>query len=119
MILLFLLVMVYHTLILTGIVPYAIAWGGRLKTREEMLVFETISLMVNALMLVVVFLKTGRLSWKIRPKTLNAVLWFMCVLFFLNTIGNIFAINKIEQLVFTPLTLLLSLLCLRLVRQGG
>ncbi len=37
----------FHFLILLKIIPYDITWGGRLKSDEEMFVFETISIIVN------------------------------------------------------------------------
>jgi hypothetical protein len=38
----------------------------------------------------------------------------MSLLFFLNTIGNFISKNDFERMIFTPLTLILSILFLRL-----
>ena len=35
---------IFHIMILVRVIPYEITWGGRLKTVEEMFVFETISI---------------------------------------------------------------------------
>ena len=34
---------IFHLLILSQIIPFEIVWGGKLKTTEEMYVFESIS----------------------------------------------------------------------------
>jgi len=39
---------IFHLLILVRVIPYEITWGGRLKTVEEMYVFETISILINS-----------------------------------------------------------------------
>jgi len=41
------LVIVFHILVLLQIIPYNIAWGGRLKTVQEMYVFEIVSIALN------------------------------------------------------------------------
>ena len=48
---------------------------------------------------------------------IKVILWLMFLLFLLNTLGNIFSLNKFEQLTFTPVTLVLSLLSLRLALE--
>lgn len=88
-------------------------WGGRLKSKSEMYFFETISLLVNLVMLAAVIVKRARTTKKI--KWVNTILWSMFVLFLLNTIGNIFSSNQLEKILFTPVTLILSVLCLMLV----
>ena len=37
----------FHVLILIRLIPYEIAWGGRLRTLEEMYVFEGLSIAIN------------------------------------------------------------------------
>lgn len=114
MVLIFSLVVAFHALVLLGIVPFEMVWGGRLKTREQMLQFETVSILLNLLMLAVVAVRAGWLRVRVHPTVLRVVLWLMTGLFALNTVGNVFSINPTERLVFTPLTLLLALLCARL-----
>jgi hypothetical protein len=108
------LTILFHVLVLSRVVPYDIVWGGRLTSTRDMLQFETVSILINGLMLLVVLIHTG--SWKVPlSRTLTrALLWGMCALFLLNTVGNLFSINQWERLIFTPLTLLLSLFCLQL-----
>lgn len=114
MLFLFSIVLVFHILVITGLIPFKNVWGGQLKTREEMLVFESISIALNLLMMGVVAVKAG--YWKINVSTrlITILLWVMVTLFALNTIGNLFANSLLEQLFGTLGTLILALLSLRL-----
>jgi hypothetical protein len=109
------LVIFYHFLILFSIVPYELTWGGKLKSYNQMIVFETISIVINCLIILVVFIKLGFIKRLQSSKLIKFVLWFFVLLFALNTIGNLFAENVLEKLIFTPITLVLSLLFCRLV----
>jgi hypothetical protein len=57
------------------------------------------------------------LKLKISPKIITVLLWIMTFLFFLNTIGNLFAINNLEKYIATPITFLLGILCFILARE--
>lgn len=103
----------FHLLVILTVIPFEIVWGGRLKNRSQMLGFETVSIAINLIMLAVVAIKANLLKVTINRKLINGALWFMSGLFFLNTIGNLFSANGFEKMVFTPLTLLLSLFNLR------
>ncbi|GAA4362879.1 hypothetical protein GCM10023185_31160 [Hymenobacter saemangeumensis] len=111
------LVVLFHLLIVAGIIPYTIVWGGRLKTQEQMLRFETVSIALNLLMLAVVAVKAGLLKVRLSPAVVQAALWMMFGLFLMNTIGNLFSTNELERMVFTPLTLWLALFSLQLARD--
>jgi len=108
------MVVVFHLLVLTGVIPFQIVWGGRLADSSRMIVFETVSIVVNVLMLLVVGAHTGVLRLKLNRKLTTAVLWGMVILFLLNTFGNLFSESQTEKLIFTPLTFILSVLSLRL-----
>lgn len=99
---------------LTGVVPYTIVWGSRLTSTEEMIRFEVFSLLINGIMVTVVLIAAGYIQAKVNRSLLRFMLWAMAVLFFLNTIGNILSTNRLETIIFTPLTFLLALLCMRL-----
>jgi len=107
-------VLVFHGLILTGIIPYAITWGGRLKSYEQMVQFETVSIVINLMMLAVILIKAGWLKISMKPVIINAALWMMGGLFVMNTVGNMFAVSLLERWIATPLTALLALFSLRL-----
>ncbi|ANE52342.1 hypothetical protein SY85_19470 [Flavisolibacter tropicus] len=108
------LIVLFHLLVLVSIVPFQIVWGGRLTNHSQMVRFEMISIAINLIMLAVVAIHTGILKLRIKPLLIYIVLWCMGGLFLLNTIGNLLSINTFEKMVFTPLTLLLSICCFRL-----
>ena len=108
------LVVIFHLLIMLRIIPFKIVWGGRLEDLSEMLVFETVSVIINLIMLAVVGIKAGFLRTKINRMVIKIALWIMFVLFLINTIGNFFSNNEFEKIVFTPLTIILLIFSLRL-----
>jgi hypothetical protein len=88
----------FHLAILTKIIPYEITWGGRLENDSEMYVFETISIIFNIFLGLVLLIKDERLPAFIPMKVINIILWVFLILFGLNTIGNIFAKTLFEKI---------------------
>ncbi|CCH52733.1 hypothetical protein BN8_01755 [Fibrisoma limi BUZ 3] len=112
------LVIIFHLLVLLRIIPYSIVWGGRLTSDTQMVRFELTSIVINALMLTVVAIRAGLLRIRVPALLINITLWLMAGLFTLNTVGNMASLNTVEQLVFTPLTLILAIFSLRLALAG-
>lgn len=112
----FSLIILFHLAVIFGLVPINMIWGGRLKTKEELYLFESISLVLNVLMLWVIVVRMGyvRPSINSKPKVIRVILWLMFCLFSLNTIGNLMAFNNLETYIFTPITFLLASFSLRL-----
>ncbi|CAE7481155.1 unnamed protein product [Symbiodinium natans] len=109
----------YHALILTGQVDYRFVWGGRLKSKEQMYVFETVSVSLNLIMVLLALARGGWLNACpcLPPAVLRVVCGIFCALFALNTLGNLAAKSNFERGVFTPLTLLASLAFARLALE--
>ena len=103
------LVTLFHLLILVRVIPFEITWGGRLKTLEEMFVFETFSILINSFFIFVLLQKGEYVSYILGKKTVTIILWIFFAIFMLNTIGNVFAETNFEKL-FTILTLLNAIL---------
>lgn len=108
-------VTVFHIGIIVKLIPYDIAWGGRLKNDQEMYVFETISILINLLLISVLFIKAGFLKVKVNKKLINAVLWIFFFLFILNTVGNILAKTTFEKM-FAVLTLISAVFLWKILR---
>ncbi|GAB2955904.1 hypothetical protein GCM10027048_22460 [Hymenobacter coalescens] len=108
------LVVGFHLLVMARVIPFAIVWGGRLPDESRMLAFETVSVLLNLLMLAVVGIRAGLLKLRVHCRLINGCLWGMAGIFLLNTAGNLLSANAFEKAVFTPLTLLLALFSLRL-----
>lgn len=108
---------VFHMLVITGIIPYSIVWGGRLTDMSQVIVFEAVSLLINLIIGYIVLVRGGYIATS-RPRVIQAGIWIVCFLFILNTVGNLFSASSLERAIFTPLTLLLALLTYRLALRG-
>lgn len=111
---LLLLVFVFHLCVAVGWVPNSIVWGGRIQSQEEFYLLEGVSLLINMAFIWVVAQSAAYIKSRIPPKGLKLVLFAMAGLYALNTLGNLMAINPLEKYLFTPLTLISAVLCLRL-----
>ena len=101
---------VFHTLILIKVVPYEMTWGGKLKTDEEMYIFEILSILINAFFIFVLLQKASFIQLFFGKKTISSILWIFFTLFALNTIGNVFAKTTFEK----SLTILTLINCILL-----
>ena len=111
------ILVIFHILILARVIPFDFIWGAKLKDTSQMYLFETVSVIINSVMILIVATNTGLIKSGIKPIIIKGALWAMFLLFMLNTIGNFNSENPFEKYVFTPATLLLSLLCLILIRR--
>ncbi len=105
--------LILHFLILLKIIPYDIAWGGRLTTDQEMYTFETVSIIISLFFIYVLAQKGNFVKAVFSDKTLSVILWIFFGLFVLNTIGNIFAQTTFEKW-FALVTLINALLLWRI-----
>lgn len=105
----------FHLLVISQIIPYKFVWGGRLKSVEEMIQFELISITLNALFLLFMLIIHGTIKVKLHPILSKTVLLLMFGLFSLNTLGNLLAKSTTETLIFTPITLISAVFCFILV----
>lgn len=110
----FLLSILFHLFVLIGIVPANIVWGGRAANKQEIIQLELISIALNSLFLAFSFLLNGNLKINLKPAYIKIILWFMSIIFILNTFGNLMAKSSVETMIFTPLTILLSVFSLYL-----
>ena len=111
-------VVIFHILVLIQIIPYQIVWAGRLNSIAEMQRFETISILINCFIILLITIKGNYLNFKFSSKIINSLVWLFIILFSLNTIGNLMAKSNFEKLVFTPLTFILALLSFRIIKEG-
>ena len=113
---LLLAVILFHICIIIKIIPYNIAWGGRLQNDTEIYVFETISILLNIFLGSILLMKGNLIKYKFSAKVVNTILWVFFAIFILNTIGNLFAITTFEKL-FSILTGILALLLWKILMQ--
>lgn len=112
------LFIIFHLSVIMGIllfefVPLNFLWGGRLETREELLVFEFVSLIVMTLCYLIILIKSEKVFLPGMSGVASIALWILFGLFLLNTIGNILAKTTFEKL-FAIVTATLAILCLRI-----
>lgn len=113
------LIVIFHFLVLLGIIPFEIVWGGRLTDSAQMFQFEIVSITLNLVMLVIVAIRSEHLNVNTNKNIITVALWIMVGIFLLNTIGNLLSSNALEKILFTPLTILLAILSWRLaIRQA-
>ena len=106
-------VIAFHMLVLMQVIPYNVVWAGNLKTENEMYAFETLSVIINLILIVAVLTKTKAIKTNSSQTIVNVALWLFVIVFALNTLGNLTAKASIETYVATPLTFILALLCWR------
>lgn len=110
------LVTIFHLALLFKIIPYDIAWGGRLKNDSDMYVFESISIIINLFLGFTLLIKGNYIKNLLPVKAVNIILWVFVVIFALNTIGNIFAKTNFEKY-FAILTLSSSILIWKILKS--
>lgn len=107
----FVLLVVFHLLVLIGLLPSDIVWQSRINSFGQLLLLELLSLTILAGMISVVWQRKTRSN---RP--LRSAMWVISAFFALNTLANAVASNPFERFIFTPVTLVLMLLALRLTQ---
>jgi len=110
------LAILLHIGIIVKIIPYSIAWGGRLTNDKEMYVFESISILINLFLSWLLLMKGDFVKFQFSNKKINIILWVFFGLFVLNTIGNIFAKTIFEKL-FTIVTGILAVLIWKIINK--
>ncbi|MBK7811125.1 MAG: hypothetical protein IPO62_08910 [Saprospiraceae bacterium] len=103
------LALAFHFLILIKAIPYENTWGGKLKSDQEMYVFEFFSMAINTFFLYVLLQKGNYVKPFFSEKLISIFLWTFFAIFSLNTIGNLFAETIFEKS-FSILTLLNAVL---------
>lgn len=106
-----------HVLILWGIIPYQLVWGGRLNTYEEMLTFETISLMTTVFMIFIFTIKHKNLVKSKTNKFIDILIWCFGVYFGVNTLGNLFSKTGTEMVLGSIISLCLCVFCIIIVNN--
>ncbi len=108
---------IFHLLIITGIIPYQYVWGGKLQNKAQMYIFELLSIAINGFLIYIVLQKNRYVKRSFSRKWINNILWGFTFLFVLNTIGNLFAENNFEKILGTLLTACSAFFCWVLVKS--
>ncbi|MBN2859378.1 MAG: hypothetical protein JXK93_03835 [Sphaerochaetaceae bacterium] len=112
------LFVLFHLLVIVGIVPDAIVWGGRVNDRKKLVTMELLSLSTILLTGAVGFVRALQLAQGEVFLLTTILSWLFFAVFVLNSISNLFAKTAFERFVFTPVTLVLAYIFLRLALAG-
>jgi heme A synthase len=107
-------IIIFHFLVLTGVIPFNIVWGGNLTSKTQLYTMEAISIAINTVMLLIILTYCGVIKSSINRKYIIGAIWCMFLLFVLNTLGNLMAKTSLETYIFTPLTSILAIFCFRI-----
>ncbi len=111
------LVLIFHSLVISGVIPYKYVWGGRLQSDEQILLFESISMIINLFILFTVAIKGSYIRPYLSSKVVKVTLWGFSILFLLNTAGNLVSLNSLESIIATPITFIIAIMFLRLATE--
>lgn len=110
-------IILFHLLVLIGIIPPNMVWGGQLEQDPSPLItLEIISISMNLFIVVVTAMRAGFIRRLLSPKVIRFFMWAFSILFTVNTIGNFLSDNDLEKIIFTPLTIALAILFYTLTR---
>lgn len=112
-------VIVFHLLVMMGIVPREWVWGGHLRTTKDVVVFESVAVVVGLVIVAVVSGKKRYMRSGAVPGVVNMILWVFALMFVLNTAGNMVATTSMESKIFTPISAVSALLCVLVAAARG
>ncbi|RXK48761.1 hypothetical protein [Aquirufa rosea] len=111
-----LLAILFHIGVIAGLIPPDMVWGGRIQSPNDLIKMESVSMVILIIMAFIITLKARWIFPKI-ARLSGYLIWLIPLLFFLNTLGNMQALNATERFVFTPITFLLALISLRIALE--
>ncbi len=114
---LFGLLVAFHTLIVLNLLPSTIVWGGRAGGSSNPRALLMVSLIFNVLFALVVAAKIGYIEVGNLSKATNILLWIIFAYLLLNTAGNLASNSSFETRLFTPITIVAAFLVLRLAME--
>jgi hypothetical protein len=110
----FSLLAVFHCIVLAGIVPPEIVWGGdAAELTGDLFRLEMTALGATFIFMFVIAVRTGLVGIRAFPHVFAAGAWFVFAYLILNTAGNFMAGALAEKLIFTPFAIVLSVLAFR------
>lgn len=87
----------FHLLVLVGIIPYSLVWGGKLSSTTEMYSYELPALGISLFFTWLLCMEAGRVKFKFPKRVRTLSLISFLLLFVLNTLGNALASTAFEK----------------------
>lgn len=111
---------VFHILLLAGVVPDGLAWGGRADREDASFVaLEIAGLALLGVFALVTAARAGMLGAARSGRAARIGALIVCGYFALNVLGNLASLSRLESLIFTPVSLALAWLAWRVARMEG
>ena len=107
------LLVIFHVFVLLNIIPYQIVWAGQIQNSSSLLVYEGFAILLTVLFILIISMKIGYFQQGKFFKVVKVGVWIVFFYFLLNTVGNLTSGITTEKLIFTPITILLTLLAFR------
>ena len=109
---LFAVVIVLQILLLSGILPITMAWGGRQSVLTTGLrLASAAAVIILAFFAYVICRRAGLFSHRTPSTAIKILSWIITAFLVLNTIGNFTSTSTGERMLFGPITLLLVASC--------
>jgi hypothetical protein len=110
--------MIFHILVLAGIITPGIVWGGQIETNSQIVMMEIGALVVSALMMLMIAVRVDYINAPKLKDFTQTAMWVIFVFLLLNTAGNLSSGSGTETLIFTPITIILAIMAYRLAMRG-
>ena len=109
------MLMVFHVLVLIGVVPAAAIWGGQVEAGTGgLIVMEVIAMGVTLVFATIIAAGTGYLKAGRLRIVVKIGVWLIFAFLLLNTLGNLASGVAADGLIFSPITLILAFFAFRL-----
>ncbi|HET9589121.1 MAG TPA: hypothetical protein VFO91_10065 [Anaerolineales bacterium] len=114
------LLLLFHLLVLFGVIPADIVWGGMIDSESSNLIaLEIIALAVTLLFMLIIAAKTGYIRSGRFAGLVMVGMWIFFAYLVVNTLGNLASGVSFENLVFAPITIILAFCAYRLAIEHG
>ena len=109
---------IFHLLVLVHLIPADIVWGGRMGNAPvDPITLEIVALAVTGLFGVITAAKAGYIKVGKLKKAVNILVWLVFGYTLLNIAGNLASGSPVEKAVFTPVSVAVAVLLLRLALE--
>ena len=105
------LLFIFQGLILLNIIPHNIVWGGQLN-EENYKEISLFSIIIICLFMAIIAIKMKFIKSNILDKLGTIGAWIIFIYLILNTVGNIASASSVESIIFTPITIIMSIFAL-------
>jgi hypothetical protein len=118
LLILLVLLTVFHLLILSGVIPPDIVWGGQAKNPSaDITAMETVAVIVTLIFIGIVLLKMGYVKLKKFTVGVKIGSWIVFGYLVFNTFTNFASAAAIETAIFAPVTAIMAFCALRVALE--